>query len=829
MSQPASNHRVPVENLRWRLDPASLPFATTTEIEPLSEIVGQPRGVSALRFGMGLARPGYNIFVTGSPGSGRMATVKKVLEEFSKGNEAPDDLCYVNNFKDPEAPVLLRFSAGQGSAFKKDVHDFVESLKREVPQLFESQDYVNRKNEIMEAYERKSRDFFKALEKKVTDTGFALVQVQAGPIQRPELMPIVDGEPTPLPKLEEMAEKGRFPKEELEQLKSKYTTLKQEIDQIFLEIRDLQREIRDKQAEVDKLTFSNMAEQRLDPLIERYPGEAVAKFLKDMVADMVEDLRIFQTPATPPGMPPGMVMPAGDPFQPYQVNLLVDNSEQKGPPVIIESFPNYRNLFGSIERVVDRTGVWRTDFSKIKAGSFIKAGGGFLVVNLMDALMEPGVWPALKRALKAEKMEIQTFDPFSWFTSTGIRPEPIDLSVKVVLLADAYVYHLLRAYDEDMAKIFKVRADFDRSMDKTEAAITQFAAFIRKTGEEDKLRPFDRTGVAAMVEEAVRATGRQEKISTAFPGLSDILREADYFASQEGSETVSKAHVDKAIEARIFRANLIEEKIREMIARGSLFIDTDGAVPGQVNGLAVMGLPDYMFGIPSRITASVSLGKEGVINIEREADMSGRIHNKGVLILSGLLREKFAQDKPLTVSASIAFEQSYSGVDGDSASSTEAYALLSALSGVPIRQAVAVTGSVNQKGQVQPIGGVNEKIEGFFAVCKIAGLSGDQGVMIPESNVKDLMLREEVVAAVAEGKFTIYAVKSVDEGIEVLTGVPAGARGADGGYPADSVYGKADARLRELAEVMSKFGKPEDKAAEKTPAKPDEAPEKKTY
>ncbi len=828
MTSPDSERRVPVERLRWRLDPASLPFETTAEIEPLAEIIGQPRGVASLRFGMGLSRPGYNIFVTGAPGSGRMSTVKKILDEFSKTNQAPDDLCYVNNFKDSEAPILLRFTAGQGSAFKKDVHDFIETLKREVPQLFESQEYINRKNEIMEAYEKKSRDFFKALEKKVTDTGFALVQVQAGPFQRPELMPIVDGEPTPLPKLEELAEKGRFPKEELEQLKAKYATLKQEIDQIFLEIRDLQREVRDKQAEVDKLTFTNMAEQRLAALLDRYKGEQVAKFLKDMVADMVEDLRIFQTPATPPGMPPGMVMPAGDAFQPYQVNLLVDNAEQKGPPVIIESFPNYRNLFGSIERVVDRSGVWRTDFSKIKAGSFVKANGGFLVVNLMDALMEPGVWPALKRALKAEQMEIQTFDPFSWFTSTGIRPEPIDLRVKVVLLSDAYVYYLLRAYDEDMPKIFKVRADFDRSMDKTEGSIGQFAAFIRKRCEEDGLKSFDRSGVAAMIEEAVRATGRQEKISTAFPGLSDILREADYFAAEAKSEAVTKAHVDKAIEARIFRSNLIEEKIQEMISRGSLFIDTGGAVAGQVNGLAVMGLPDYMFGIPSRITASVSLGKEGVINIEREADMSGRIHNKGVLILSGLLREKFAQDKPLTVSASIAFEQSYSGVDGDSASSTEAYALLSALSGVPIRQAIAVTGSINQKGQIQPIGGVNEKIEGFYAVCKAAGLSGEQGVMIPESNVKDLMLRDEVVKAVTDGKFAIYAARTVDEGIEILTGKPAGERRADGSYPEDSIYGLADKRLHELAETMAKFGKPEEKDEEKAPAKPDEKPGKQT-
>jgi ATP-dependent Lon protease len=438
-----------------------------------------------------------------------------------------------------------------------------------------------------------------------------------------------------------------------------------------------------------------------------------------MLEDMADNLKIFspQPPPQIPGLP--LPMPEMDAFQPYEVNLLVDNSQRKSPPVIIEEYPTYRNIFGSIERIVDRSGVWRTDFSKIKAGSLVKANGGHLVFNLRDAVIEPGVWQALKRALKSKKLEIQTFDPFYFFTTTGLKPEPIELNVKVVVIADAFLYHLLGYYDEDLRKIFKVRADFDTAMDKTEKSIHQFAEFIKMAADEEYVRPFDRTAVAALVEQAVRMTGRQEKISTSFPAISDFIREADFWAGQENASVVLENHVDKAINSKIYRSSLVEEHIQEMIDRGTLMIDVDGEVVGQVNGLAVYSMGDYMFGKPSRITASTSMGRAGVINIEREADMSGNTHNKGVLILGGYLRKKYAQDKPLAMSASIAFEQSYSGVDGDSASSTEIYALLSSLSGVAIKQNIAVTGSVNQKGEIQAIGGVNQKIEGFYDCCKI--------------------------------------------------------------------------------------------------------------
>lgn len=806
MTVDISTYQVALEDLRWRLDLSKLPFETTDELKPLTDIIGQERGVDAFRFGMGMNKTGYNVFVTGAPGSGRLTTVTKLLKEISAREKAPDDLCYVNNFKDSEAPILLVFKAGQGELFRKDVQEFIDTLKREVPQIFESPEYVARKGELIEAHEKKTREFFKSLEEKVKESGFALVQIQSGGGSRPELMPMVDEKPLPMLELEDMVNKGRYPKDEFAALQEKYGSLKKEIDQIFLEIRELQRKLKEKGRDMDKVMFRTTAKERLDPLLEKYPGKP-AEYLTAMLEDMAQNLEIFSPQTPPQGLPPGFMVAKGDQFQPYQVNVLVDNTEQKSPPLIIESYPTYRNLFGSIERVVDRSGVWRTDFSKIKAGSFLKANGGYLVINLMDALTEPGVWPALKRALKTSSMEIQTFDPMYWFTSTGLKPEPIDIDVKVVVLSDTRIYSMLRYYDEDVPKIFKVRADFDTSMEKTDESVIQFSEFMRSTTQEQNLLPLDRSGLAAMVEHAVRMAGRREKLSTRFPELTDLLCEADFRAREDKASVITEEHVKRALDARIYRSNLVEEKIQEMIDRGSIFIDTDGAEPGQINGLAVYGLGDYSFGKPSRITASISMGKEGVINIEREADLSGSIHNKGVLILGGFLRRMFAQDKPLAMSASIAFEQSYGGVDGDSASSTEIYALLSSIADIPLRQDVAVTGSVNQKGQVQPIGGVNEKIEGFYSCCRHGGLTGKQGVMIPKANVKDLMLKDEVVQAVKDGKFHVWAVETIEQGLEILTGMAAGQRGDDKLYPADSVYGMVDAKLRELAEGLVAFGK----------------------
>ncbi|MFN3533871.1 MAG: Lon protease family protein [Desulfatiglandales bacterium] len=807
--------RVKAVMLRWEVDENRLPFETTADLEPLKETVGQARAVAALEFGVRIRRPGYNIFVTGVSGSGRLATVQKVLQKLRDGLPTPEDLCYVHNFKDPESPILLRFKGGEGASFKRDMQELVEGLKKEIPQIFESQEYINAKKEIMEAYEQKGKSFFKGLDQRVKEEGFALVDIQMGQIKRPEVVPLVDGNPMHIDQIEALVEKGRFPKEEFEQIKEKQAKLREQIDQIFMELRDLQKEVRDKLEQMDKMLFMKTAKQIAAPIYTKYKNEKALEYLENVLEDMAEHLEIFSPQYQAQLQQMGMLGGEVNPFHPYQVNLIVDNSQLKGPPIIIENYPNYKNLFGSIERVMDRHGVWRTDYTKIKAGSLIKANGGYLIVNLLDAILEPGVWPGLKRALKSQKVEIQTYDPFYLFTTGWLKPDPIEIDTKVIVLSDDFLYHLLSHYDEDMQKIFKVRADFDTVMDKDQEAIIRFAKFVRSVSEEEGLRPFSRSAVALLVEEAVRMAGRQEKISIRFPMLADIMREADFYALQEGKEVVERSHVEAALEARIYRNNLLEEHIQEAIDRGTLLIDVEGEVVGQVNGLAVYTVGGYTFGKPTRITASTSMGRAGIINIEREADLSGSTHNKGVLILAGYLRKKYAQDKPLTMSASIAFEQSYSGVDGDSASSTELYAILSSLANVPIKQYIAVTGSVNQKGEIQAIGGVNEKIEGFFRCCEKKGMTGRQGVMIPKSNLRDLMLRREVVNAVREGKFHIYAVSTVDEGIEILTGMKAGERGPDGSYPEGTVNYLVDKRLKEFVEGLKRLGEGEEESKEK--------------
>ena len=550
------------------------------------------------------------------------------------------------------------------------------------------------------------------------------------------------------------------------------------MENIFKETRKSEKEVKEGLTALDNEVISPAVKDMISDIKEKFDDEKVHRYLDEVQEDILANLNRFREREETPAPPlPGLVLPQPvDTFTEYQVNVMVDNSETKGDPIIVETTPNYRNLFGTIERMVERSGIWKTDFSHIKAGSFLRANGGYLIFNALDALMEPGVWPALKRTLKNQIIEFQTYDPFYFFSTSALKPEPIECNTKVIMIGDTQIYYLLYSMDDDFKKIFKIKADFDSVTNKDTEKIHQYASFIRKICDEEKLKPFDQTGIAAVVEYGVRMAGRQKKLSTRFYVIADLLREASYWAVKDGSDVVTERHVDKAIEKKVYRVNLIEEKIQEMIDDGTILIDSDGKVVGQVNGLSVYSLGDHAFGKPSRITAKTSMGKAGIINIEREVEMSGPIHNKGVYILAGYLRDQYAQDKPITMSASICFEQSYSGVEGDSASSTELYALLSSLSGLPLRQDIAVTGSVNQKGEVQPIGGVNEKIEGFFDVCKAKGLTGKQGVMIPHLNLGDLMLRKDVVQAVKEGKFHIYPVKSIDQGIEILTGVEGGER-----------------------------------------------------
>jgi len=798
---------VPVERLRWRCDPNAFPFETTNAIEACDEIIGQDRALEAIRVGLDINSIGYNIFVTGLAGTGRFTTIKCVLEEMDAKGKIPNDLCYVNNFKNPDMPRMISLPAGQGNAFKKEMETLIESLKKKIPLLFENEAYLNKKKEVVEKFRNKQADVFKEFEKKVNKEGFALVQIQMGPYSRPGIFPVVEGNPVNIEQVETMVEEGKYPKEDLERVKEKQAELINELENIFKETRKSEKEIKEELTSLDNEVISPVIKDSISDIRERFNDEKVLRHLEEVQEDILANSARFREKEETPTPPiPGLVFPqAVDSFTEYQVNVLVDNSETKGAPIIVETTPNYRNLFGTIERVVDRSGLWKTDFTHIKAGSFLRASGGYLIFNALEALVEPGVWPALKRTLKNQVMEVQTYDPFYLFATSALKPEPIECNTKVIMIGDTYLYHLLYNLDDDFKKIFKIKADFDSVMKKDADKIQQYASFIRKICNEEKLKSFDKTGIGAVVEYGVRMTGRQKKLSTRFHLIADLLREANYWAVKDGSDVVREEHVDKAIEKKIYRLNLVEEKIQEMIDEGTILIDSDGAVVGQVNGLSVYNLGDYMFGKPSRITVKTSMGKAGIINIEREAEMSGPTHNKGVYILAGYLRGKYAQDKPLTMSASICFEQSYSGVDGDSASSTEIYALLSSLSGLPLRQDVAVTGSVNQKGEIQPIGGVNEKIEGFFDVCKAKGLTGKQGVMIPHLNIDDLMLRKDVLRAVEEGKFHIYSVKTIDQGIEILTGVEAGERLDGGKFKEGTVNDMVDKKLVELGMKIKEF------------------------
>jgi lon-related putative ATP-dependent protease len=797
---------VPIEKLRWRCDPEALPFETTQTVQACQEVIGQERAQEAIRLGLNIPSVGYNIFVTGLTGTGRFTAIKCILEELNVRGKIPDDFCYVNNFKNPDMPHMLILPPGQGNAFKKEMEMLIEALKKKIPLMFENETYLNKKKEVVEKFRNRQAEMFREFEKKVNKEGFALVQVQMGPYSRPGIFPLIEGNPVNIEQLETMVEEGKFSKEELDKLKEKQAQLINELEDIFKETRKAEKEIKEELTSLDNEVISPAVKDSISDIKEKYDYEKVHQYLGEVQEDILTNLGRFREKEETPPPIPGLVLPQPvDSFSEYQVNVLVDNSETKGAPIIVETTPNYRNLFGTIERVVERSGIWKTDFLHIKAGSFMRANGGYLIFNALDALMEPWVWPALKRTLKNQVIEIQTYDPFYFFSTSALKPEPVECNTKVILIGDAQIYYLLYGLDDDFKKIFKIKADFDSVMNKDNDKIQRYASFVRKICDEDKLRPFDRTGIAAVVEHGVRITGRQKKLSTRFHLVADLLREANYWAEKDGSDVVTEKHVDQAIDRKNYRVNLLEEKIQEMIDDGTILIDSDGKVAGQVNGLSVYNLGDYMFGKPSRITAKTSLGKAGIINIEREAEMSGPIHNKGVYILTGYLRGKYAQDKPITMSASLCFEQSYSGIEGDSASSTEIYALLSSISGLPLRQDIAVTGSVNQKGEIQPIGGVNEKIEGFFEVCKAKGLTGKQGVMIPHLNIDDLMLRKDVVEAVKEQKFHIYPVKTIDQGIEILTGMEAGERLEDGRFKEETVNGLVDKKLRELGSKIKEF------------------------
>jgi lon-related putative ATP-dependent protease len=805
---------VPVEKLRWRCDPDSFEFKTTEECEYSEGIIGQERAVKALRMGLTIKSPGYNIYVAGKTGTGRTSTIRRVLKKLDLEKKIPDDICYVNNFKNPDMPRVITLPAGMGQKFAQEMDDLVSNLTKQIPLIFESDQFKKTSEELMESFRVKQKEMVRNFNDRIANEGFQLVQFQIGPFTRQDVVPVYEGKPVPFEQLEALAEQDKFSREDLEKTKKKLIDFRIELEALMRETRQLEKEMR---REIDALEYRSglpVVSELISDIRMKHgdENEKINGYLDEVQEHILSNLKTFKEKEEEqqPAMPFPVALPPSQKFTEYKVNVLVDNSLTDKAPVIMETDPTYKNLFGTIEREIDRSGFWRTDFTKIKAGSLLRANGGYLVFMALDALIEPGVWYTLKRTLKNRCLNMQPYDPYG-IIPTALKPEPIPLDLKVVMIGDDYIYRLLYVYEEDFKKIFKTKSDFDTEMNNEDKHITDYVCFIKRIIEDEKLLQFDKKAVASIIEHGVRLTGRQKKLSTRFSSISDLIRESHYWASQEGHPMVTDRHVDRAYEEKIDRVNLIEDKIQEMIDDGTIMIDTEGGVVGQINGLSVYDLGDHAFGKPSRITAKTSMGRAGVINIEREAKLSGKTHDKGVLILEGYFRGKYAQDKPLTMSASLCFEQSYGGVDGDSASSTEIYAIISSLTECPVRQDVAVTGSVNQKGEIQPIGGVNYKIEGFYDVCRAKGLTGTQGVLIPALNVPELMLRKDVVEAVGKGQFHIYPVRTIDEGITILTGTEAGEKDENGNYPENSINDLVDKKLRSIAQTLKAFGEPAEK------------------
>jgi ATP-dependent Lon protease len=780
---------------------------SSDSVEPCDEIIGQHRAIEAIRLGLRVQSKGYNIFVTGLVGTGRSSTIKHLLEQLDHGEVDLSDVCYINNFRNQDSPRVLTFRAGEGKRFRKDMGYLIESLRKVIPKIFMSEDFKDRSSRIIREFEGRQKKLIGEFEEKLTSSGFVMVQIQSGMGARNEIQPLIDEEPQSLDKLERLAKEGKFALARLDELRRTWDSLRREFDVTTVESKKLSSKLEDA---LDKLRFSMVAPlitDKVNLLKKRYPEEKVVSYLEEVEEALLSDLDRFREAQPRRGEEEPPPFRKREPFEEFSVNLVLDNSEATRVPIVLEKSPTYKNLFGSLERVVDRFGYWRTDFTRIFSGSLLKASGGFLVVNALDLLSESGVWWPLKRALRNGELEITAYDPFYMMAGSGIKPEPIPLDVKVVVIGESRIYHLLYQLDEDFKKVFKIKAEFDNVMPLTDHNVSQYYRFIRHVIDLDNLPSFDITGMQAVTEYGRRLSGHRRKLSVRFIAVADIIRESAFCCRERRGRTVTRKDVHEAVVRKRYRVNLIEDKLQELIDNDVLMVETSGKAVGQINGLAVLSTGDYTFGRPSKITVNTSLGKAGVINIERDADLSGPIHNKGVGVLSGYLRHIFAQDKPLVMSASITFEQSYSGVDGDSASSTEVYGILSSLADLPISQGIAVTGSVNQKGEIQPIGGVNEKIEGFFDVCSSRRLTGSQGVIIPHQNVQDLMLRPDVSEAVRKKKFHIYTIKTIGQGIEILTGVTAGRRLKSGGFTKDSVFDRVDRKLLEMAKALQEFGK----------------------
>src|SRR5438128_933133 len=708
---------LPPAKLRWRCELSRIPFETTAQAEPREGFIGQERALRALKMGVELSAPGYNVFVCGLAGTSRGGTIARMIEELHPPTKESLDRCYVNNFRLTDRPRLLALPRGQANAFKKDMQAGIDFLRRRIPQVFEGEPFQRQKGRIVERFTVREKELMDDFTRRIAREQFALGHMQVGAVALPEIFPVLEGQMVPIEDIAKMVHEGKLESPVAEDIERKYEQVRQEFTVVYRKTLTLSRELASELSYLEQEAASVLVDGVIEELKEKYPGNNVAEYLEEVRHHLLDNLDPFKEregegehdEETPDGLPKPQGGPERDPFRVYGVNVILAHDNDDKSPVIFETTPTYANLFGTIQRAYDARGGWTSDFMDLRAGSLLRADGGFLIMYSLEALSEVGVWRALKRTLNHNRLEIQPLEMFYPFGGSAQKPEPIDINVKVILIGDRSLYELLYEYEEDFRKIFKVRVEFDEEMAMSDGVIAQYAGRLRALSEKEGLYPFDRGAFAAVLEYGVRQAGRRNKVT-----------------------------------ARL-------------------------------------------------------------IDIEREANLSGRVHDKGMHIIAGYLRSKFAQDKPLSLAASICFEQSYSGVDGDSASSTEIYALASALSGLPLRQDIAVTGSINQQGDIQAIGGVNEKIEGFFDVCRIKGLTGTQGVMMPESNVEDLMLREDVLEAVATGKFHIWPVAKVEQGIEILTGSTAGQKKGDGKFEPGTVFALMDERMSQMARKLKEF------------------------
>jgi lon-related putative ATP-dependent protease len=776
-------------------EPSELPFETTDEITPLKETVGQKRALSALKFGLGIDSHGFNIYILGESGTGKMTTIQTILEEKAKNEPVPNDWCYVYNFKNTDVPKALSLTPGTGVTFQKDMNELINVLRQEIPKIFDSKEYEKQRAKILEDFQHKQKKFFTDLEEEAKAKDFTLKKTVSGLV----LLPVkTTGETLSEEEYEALEPKV---KKNIEHIGKE---LQDKLDDAIRTVREEEKKIKDMMTQLEREATLSSVGHRIDELKNKYKDNAdVMNYFEEVKEDILENLNDFKPQEENAPSLPFMRFQKTEPsFVRYNVNVLVNNSEIKGAPVVIENNPTYYNLFGRVEHKV-QYGIATTDLTMIKPGSLQLANGGYLVIDALELLKNIFSYDSLKRTIKEKLIKIEdVWEQYRLISTATLKPEPIPFNVKIVLIGNPRLYYLLYNLDEEYRELFKVKADYENRMDRNTESMLKYAGFVKTKCDERGLLPFEKNAIAKIVEHGSRLAEHQQKLSAKFSEIADLLRESDYWARYNGKPFVTAEDIEKALEEKTYRSNKVEQKILEATREGTILIDTKGSVAGQINGLSVLDLGDYRFGMPSRITAKSYAGRAGIVNIERETKMSGKIHEKAILILTAYLGGKYAMKQSLSLTASLTFEQLYGGIEGDSATCAEVYALLSSISAIPIKQCYATTGSMNQHGEVQPIGGVNEKIEGFFEVCKLYGLNGENGVIIPKRNLLNLMLKKDVIDAVVNGKFNIYCIDNVEDGIEILTGMPPGELQPDGTYPDGTFNFFVAKKLKELSEAL---------------------------